>query len=135
MADRLTDEQLAALEALEKAATPANEIEVTRYGHGGGRAFSRVDGEARNLVADFYNESDREAWIAARNALPSMLAEVRALRECERALRDLEASGTRVLDVNHHSRQSGWTAVQDLAESLVRSRAALAGVRAGEPKE
>ena len=59
----------------------------------------------------------------------ALIAEVRALRKCEEALADLEANGTRVLDVNHHAGQSVWTAVQDLAASLIRARAALAAVR------
>lgn len=74
-------------------------------------------------------ERERDSLLAEVRALR---AEVAALRECEKALRDLEANGTRVLDVNHHAQQSGWTAVQDLAASLIRARAALAGVRAGE---
>ena len=61
--------------------------------------------------------------------LAALIAEVRALRKCDEALADLEANGTRVLDVNHHAGQSVWTAVQDLAASLIRARAALAAVR------
>ena len=67
--------------------------------------------------------------------LAALIAEVRALRECERGLRDLERVGTRVLDVNHHANQSDWTAVQELAQSLIGARAALAGVRALEDQD
>lgn len=93
-----------------------------------------------NGKADGANEERSVNWIRESRGYQARIAElereVAALRECERALRDLEASGTRVLDVNHHARQSGWTAVQDLAESLVRSRAALASVRKeGESNE
>ena len=79
---------IARLEALDKAATPASEVEVNRYDHGGGRAFSRIGGEARNLVADFYSEADRECYLAARNELPRLL---RLLRAGERAAEAIKA--------------------------------------------
>lgn len=62
------------LEALERAAT-AGPIELIRYPHGGGRAFSNGP---RDLVADFYSEGDRELYTAARNALPALLAVAKA---------------------------------------------------------
>lgn len=80
-----------------------------------------VDPEPRPASPDFRTFNDNYAL--------ALIAEVLALRKCEEALADLEANGTRVLDVNHHAGQSVWTAVQDLAASLIRARAALAAVR------
>ena len=73
---------IARLEALDKAATP--DLEIVRYPHGGGRVFG-TDG--RTLVADFYNEADREYWLALRNELPRLL---RLLRAGENAKGSLE---------------------------------------------
>lgn len=118
MADRLTDEQIAALEAMEKAATQGewNSGPETGAGHvwiyvGGEplvepthfrlKAFSMrrsprikeykwvggVYGRAAS-EDDFWKQkvADAELIVAARNALPSLLAEVRALREAGEAL-------------------------------------------------
>lgn len=68
------------LERLEKAATPAGELHVLRYDHGGGRAFAE-SADARTLVADFFDVENRELFLAARNALPALIAELRELRE------------------------------------------------------
>lgn len=75
------------------------------------------------------NLRDIIALNASYTSIRLLAEEVLALRKCEEALADLEANGTRVLDVNHHAGQSVWTAVQDLAASLIRARAALAAVR------
>lgn len=79
--DQLTNDEIAALERLEDDATVMDEhVVILRYEHGGGRVYR--DGLAgRKLIADFYKEGDREAWIAARTALPRLLAEVRRHRE------------------------------------------------------
>jgi hypothetical protein len=55
--------------------------ELVRYEHGGGRlaVFGPTDAE-RVLVADFYQEGDREGFVALRNAAPALLDEREALR-------------------------------------------------------
>ncbi len=68
--------ELAEIERLEKAATPYQEI--IRFDHGGGRIF--VEDEPRQLIADFYNEGDREFYVAACTAIPALIAEARTLR-------------------------------------------------------
>jgi len=83
---RLSDERLGELVVAEADIVPASHLTVVRYEHGGGRVFLDGDAGKRVLVADFYRENEREAWIALRSAAPHLLAEVRALRECERAL-------------------------------------------------
>lgn len=82
-------ELFARLEALDKAATPASEVKVAHYDLGGGLAFSRIGGESRSLIADFYSEADGECYLAARNELPRLL---RLLRAGEKATTALEAT-------------------------------------------
>ena len=73
------------LKRLLMEATPLPH-KVNRYDHGGGRVF--VDaGEDRNLIADFYEEADRELFIALRNAAPELIA---ACEERDRYKKRLE---------------------------------------------
>lgn len=55
-------------------ATP-EPLTLTRYEHGGGRLYKE---EPRTLVADFYDEPDRELFYAMRAKLPALLAVVEA---------------------------------------------------------
>jgi hypothetical protein len=65
------------LERIARAATP-DPLTVIRYEHGGGRIFLE---EPRTLVADFFNEGDREFYAAASpSTVLEMVAELRALR-------------------------------------------------------
>ena len=59
------------LRRLCEAATPVTDDMIHRYDHGGGRVM--VFTPYRDLVADFYSEKDRECWIAARAALPTLI--------------------------------------------------------------
>lgn len=63
------------LKRMMEAGTPLP-LTLIRYEHGGGRLCKE---EPRTLVADFFDEADRELFYAMRNALPSLLA------ACERA--------------------------------------------------
>jgi hypothetical protein len=68
-----TDDML----AIARAATPMDShTEIIRYEHGGGRV-ARFESE-RRLIADFYNEADRECWIAARDKFERLLEFVQA---------------------------------------------------------
>lgn len=64
------------LKALMAKATPLP-LAVNRYYHGGGRLYRE---EPRKLVADFYDEADRELFISMRNALPDLLAAIEAAK-------------------------------------------------------
>jgi len=76
---RITDAELAEWERLSNNATP-DPLILNRYDHGGGRLYQEIDGR-RNLIADFYEEADREFYNTARTALPRLIAEIRRLRE------------------------------------------------------
>ena len=69
------------LRALLAEATPGP-YAVSRYRHGGGRVSDEATG--RVLIADLYNEADRELWIAAVNALPALLDVLDAARDTHR---------------------------------------------------
>lgn len=64
------------LEAKGKAATQPELLTLTRYDHGGGRLLSP---EPRDLVADFYDDANREFYFAARNNWQEMVEELRRL--------------------------------------------------------
>ena len=70
------------IKSLLAKATPGP-IELTRYAHGGGRAFS-----GRELVADFFSEGDRELYTAARAAFPALLK----VAEAAKAYHDMATS-------------------------------------------
>jgi hypothetical protein len=60
------------IKGLMAAATDVSEADLMRYEHGGGRWAKLRDGE-RTLVADFYNEADREAHVAVWLAAPTLI--------------------------------------------------------------
>lgn len=73
----MSDADIPHLRKLHAAATQGP-LTLTRYEHGGGR-FYRED--SRTLVADFYNERDRECIVAEHNAMPALLDELEAARK------------------------------------------------------
>lgn len=68
-----TPADLAELRELERRATPFDALVISRYPHGGGRLF--LDGQSgeRELIADFYDETHREQYIALRTHAASLL--------------------------------------------------------------
>jgi hypothetical protein len=71
-------ERLEEIKARCDAATPGPHL--TRYDHGGGRSFTGPlvrqgpeDDERRKLVADYYQEADREFYHQARTDLPALV--------------------------------------------------------------
>lgn len=81
------------LKALCEDATPGP-FKVARYDHGGARVYTEDMNQNRELVADFFNEADRECWIAARTAVPELIARIEELEQkiqswlAEEVLRD-----------------------------------------------
>jgi hypothetical protein len=68
--------------AAEKAITPQS-LMLIRYDHGGGRLFIE-DGDNRDLIADFYDEANREYYARVDPAsVLALIAEVERLREIE----------------------------------------------------
>lgn len=167
--DRLTDEQIAALEAAEKAADPApwhlvgkpwmDDDQCDTYAisgntdpHAGVPVLSWVEPDLRDPESEAdENEHKQRAnlacAVAARNALPSLLAEVRALRECVGEAEEVLApfmlmcsawdglpAETVVAEVGVQSiRVSAFREARDFWLGRLKSeldRAALAGVRA-----
>jgi len=76
LAPSLTPDLRKRAEGLLSAITPVDTPKWTliRYDHGGGRLF--IDGEAgeRTLIADFYNQGDREFYSAAPQLVRELLA-------------------------------------------------------------
>lgn len=82
---------LDALARIEEAAGKANSLpmKVNRYDHGGGRFWTELDGK-RNLIADFYEEGDREYYLAASpSAILSLLARMEALEKVAALVEEL----------------------------------------------
>ncbi len=86
----LTNSELNEIRERCEKATPGPEL--VRYEHGGGRSYIQTgDWESlhgkrdRKLVADYYNEEDREFYHSARADIPALLAHIDAL-ESERQL-------------------------------------------------
>ena len=69
---------VAALQRLAEAATHIDTLTLARYEHGGGRLADFNDG-SRKLVADFYDEANREYYYAANPQ--AVLALLDGLRE------------------------------------------------------
>jgi hypothetical protein len=74
-----TTDRLREIEARCEAATSG--AELVRYDHGGGRLYKKRGSPNRELVADFYDEANREFYFSARTDIPYLLGEVRRLRE------------------------------------------------------
>jgi hypothetical protein len=70
------EQQLAEWKRLSDGATP--KLELTRYEHGGGRAFVIKDGRPE-LVADYYDERNREFYHESPTALPVLLFMVKQM--------------------------------------------------------
>lgn len=93
------DDELAALEAAEKAATP--EPWETRPGHSGtvtivGSGATRGDPAGFTIIVDdaYFNPQDVPMVTDARNALPRLIREVRLLREVLMRSRPSNASAS-----------------------------------------
>lgn len=125
----LTEQQKAEIEARVNAATSGTDANLTRYDHGGGRMWVDQPGEGRELIADFYNEPDREFLYHAHDDVESLIASLRAARK---ALKDLVDQ----LDVVHNSPEyiGVWTLSQlhdgyykgpTYTDALAAARAAL----------
>lgn len=73
---------LEAIKARCEKATESSDLTLTQYAHGGGRLFV-IGGpnSERKLVADFYDEDNREFYYHARTDLPALVAEVERLRK------------------------------------------------------
>jgi hypothetical protein len=108
------------LQELMEKATPLP-LKLNRYDHGGGRLFQE---EPRKLVADFYEEADRELFVAMRNHLPEILARMDALEEVAKAARVVSTHSNgpynMTTDINQSLREE-----KDLRDALAR----LDGVR------
>ena len=87
------------LEAIKARCEKATgDLTLATYAHGGGRLYVIGGPQSeRQLVADFYDEDNREFYYHARTDLPALVAEVERLRQVEAAalaLRDvMEADG------------------------------------------
>lgn len=90
-------------------------LTLIRYEHGGGRLYKE---EPRTLVADFFDESDRELFVATHRALPALLAVAQA------AVR---------ADSVRHAGYAG--AMEDYAKAMDDIRTALASLTTNERKE
>ena len=93
---------LEAIKARCEKATESSDLTLTQYAHGGGRLFV-IGGpnSERKLVADFYDEDNREFYYHARTDLPALVAEVERLRKVEaaaRAWREVFRSPPKALD-------------------------------------
>lgn len=67
-------------------AAPKENLRLTRYDHGGGRLVEYIPrpersfgADDRNLVADFYDEANRECYFHAREDIPALLDLVSSL--------------------------------------------------------
>ena len=113
------------LVAMEKKATALPHT-ISRYDNGGGRCWKSIPradplyrGEdSRTRVADFYNEGDRELFLALRNLAPQLAALWKAA-ELPR--------NTRLCDTAELTGE--WVAVPK--EDFDKLRAALAALREG----
>lgn len=87
----MTPEQLAEIEGRLAAVTPG-EWELSRYDHGGGRIWDSAT--KRVLIADLYQEGDREFIAHARTDIPALIAELKrcqaVIAKVERLIRDEE---------------------------------------------
>jgi len=71
--------KLKEIEERAAKATPANQLTLARYDHGGGRLCGPTNwmeprpSTPRDLVADFYDEANREFYTAARTDVPRLV--------------------------------------------------------------
>lgn len=99
----LTDEELAAIKARCAKATPDDVLCMDRYDHGGGRMYVIEDGpHDRQLIADFYDEGNREFYASARTDIPRLVAEVERMRSIVDAAKAYRASHAAIYDVRKH---------------------------------
>lgn len=133
----MTPEEIAELERLCAEATPAEQISLCRYPHGGGRLASPVGwedltnrAEGGDLIADFYDEANREFYYAARTALPTLLAERRE-REAKLAAyerRERHVCGDPSAECDGDCAHEGWQGIALRESELKRDRAEKSAV-------
>ncbi len=71
--------------------TPLDKATFTSYSHGGGRLYID-DGKIRDLIADFYDEANRDFYFNARSDIDFLLAEVNGLNLVIQSFRKLAES-------------------------------------------
>lgn len=75
-------------------------LKFTRYGHGGARLYRDGDAGERQLVADFFDEGNREFYYAAPRLVRSLLAHVESLsRRCAELEQELKQPARTGCDV------------------------------------
>lgn len=105
-------EMLDRLAVLAEKATPGP-YKVNRYEHGGGRFYVEPESRiSRDLIADFYLESDRELYAALDPAT------VRALIACVRAGMELRSSGVSHINKHYAERQVSHAATDAFDAAL-----------------
>jgi hypothetical protein len=77
------------LRDLASKAIRVEDLDLTRYTHGGGRLAVTKPGKPRELVADFYSEHDRELFMALRLSVDIIVEELARVERLERAVKDL----------------------------------------------
>lgn len=82
----MTPEELAEIERRLDAVTPG-EWELSRYDHGGGRIWDAAT--KRVLIADLYQEGDREFIAHARSDVPALIAELKRCQAVIAAVEDI----------------------------------------------
>lgn len=101
-AAKAREQRISEIAEREKKATNSPHLSV--YEHGGGRMFSGND-----LIADFYDEENREFYYHSRGDIPFLLAELaatekRVREECAKAVCKSCADGVPLRHVSWH-----WT--------------------------
>lgn len=95
----LTAEELAEIERRANEATAGGQL--ARYDHGGGR-LAIFDGDNRDLIADFYDEANREFYFHARTDIPALLSTLRTRESEIERLRETIRSRNKMLDRAWH---------------------------------
>ena len=116
----MTKERIAQIRALLENATPGP-WEIYRYRHGGGRIGKlgvQNEFDKRALVADTYNEGDRELLYAA----PTIIAEL--LSELDRLTMERDEARQAAIDLDDMLRRR-LGIVTDVCEDILRFRREL----------
>ena len=103
---KLTDENIREIQSRAEKATPGPTL--MRYEHGGGRSLLETldpkGNPLRKLVADYYEEPDREFYHHARTDIPALCADLLEAREAIRRLLNpsyrTDLHGSMVLDLD-----------------------------------
>ena len=120
-ADPLTDAELDALDALNRARTPGRLcVAVSTRGEFG--IFGGADGEEWIATLPRGRGAEAEAFVAMANALPALLAEVRASRAAAASylIEALDAYGRAFCRAAHLDTQARRTALADAERAVLR---------------